>query len=144
MSVPLRVRRARSLDSRNRSLSPSPSPPPKRSPKKKHRSHHEGYALPRKGGSHRRSEIEVLLCIYHASSHSWSTEPFRFDPQRVNDRELWLDLRNVFRTDLQKPWRRLLGFKRVKTIQPCTVCGIYLPIKRTLSSGVHLFCETYT
>ena len=56
--------------------------------------------------------------MYHSYSEHWSTAPIRFNPNRINDRQLWTQIRYVFRTDLQKPWRRFLGFKKVKSIVP--------------------------
>ena len=55
-------------------------------------------------------------------SHNWTTEPLRFNPDRINDRELWTDIRDTFRQDVQKPWKRLFGFKKVKSIVPIGVC----------------------
>lgn len=106
--------------------SPRVPPPPKtnRSSKKRHgrpRDRGRGYSLPR--SKSRRSEVTLTLCVFHTTSHKWSTEPFRFDPNRTNDRELWMDIRTAFRTDLQKPWRRIFGFKKVKSIVPIAVCN---------------------
>jgi len=71
--------------------------------------------------------VKLLLCVFHSVSHNWSTEPLRFDPHRIDDRELWTDIRSTFRQDLQKPWKRLFGFKKVKSIVPIGVrhpsCG---------------------
>ena len=103
---------------------PSPRLPPapkgNRSSKKRHgRSRDRGYSLPRSRS--RKSEVTLLLCVFHATSHNWSREPYKFDPRRINDQELWTDIRNTFRMDLQKPWRRVFGFKKVKSIVPIGV-----------------------
>ena len=69
----------------------------------------------------RKHEITLLLCVFHTSDHNWSTKPVKFDPNRINDQELWEDIRDTFRMDLQKPWRRIFGFKKVKSIVPIGV-----------------------
>lgn len=130
-----------SLDKMQKSRAGSPpSPripaPPKtnRSSKKRHgrpRDRDRAYSLPR--SKSRRSEVTLTLCVFHTTSHNWSTEPFRFDPNRTNDRELWTDIRNTFRMDLQKPWRRVFGFKKVKSIVPIAVYNC---------SWIIFFCQT--
>ena len=104
--------------------SPRIPPPPKtnRSSKKRHgrpRHRDRGYSLPRSRS--RRSEVTLTLCVFHPTSHNWSTHPFRFDANRTDDRQLWTDIRETFRMDLQKPWRRIFGFKKVKSIVPIAV-----------------------
>ena len=119
MSTAPRSRRGRSLDSRIsrlRSFSITPSPPPKRSSKRR-QSRREAYDQPRKG-----SRVTLILCVFHNTSHTWERATIKFDPNRTNDRELWKDIRDAFRADLEKPWRRILGFRKVKSVVPCTVC----------------------
>ena len=114
----------RTMQKSRGSSPPSPHIPPapkgNRSSKKRHgRSRDRGYSLPRSRS--RKSEITLLLCVFHTTSHNWSREPYKFDPRRINDQELWTDIRTVFRMDLQKPWRRFFGFKKVKSIVPIGV-----------------------
>jgi hypothetical protein len=107
------------------SRSPSPQAPPRapqstyRSPKKDRTRGRQsrGYSLPQ-DKSRKKSDITLLLCVYHSYSEHWSTAPIRFNPNRINDRQLWTQIRYTFRTDLQKPWRRILGFKKVHSIVP--------------------------
>lgn len=106
--------------SRPQSLTPPPAPRTHRSSRPKRR--HRGYSLPRGEKSPRRhSEVTLLLCVFNSTSHNWHTSPLRFDPNQINDCELWTDIRNNFRTQLHPLWKRLLGFKRVKSIVPIGV-----------------------
>ena len=119
---------------------PSPRVPPapkgNRSSKKRHgRSRDRGYSLPRSRS--RKSEITLLLCVFHTTSHNWSREPYKFDPRRINDRELWTDIRNTFRMDLQKPWRRVFGFKKVKSIVPIGVRHLSEKLGYAMKMSVH-------
>jgi len=107
---------------RSQAGSPPITPPPgthQSSNRRRDRSRHRGYSLPREKS--RRREISLLLCVFHSSSHNWTTKPIKFDPNRINDRELWEDIRDTFRMDMQKPWRRIIGFKKVKSIVPIGV-----------------------
>ena len=114
--------------SRTRSLTPPPAPRTHRSSKNRRR--HRAYSLTRGEKSpRRRSEITLLLCVFNTSSHNWSTQPLRFNPDRINDRELWTDIRDIFRTELHPLWKRILGFKRVKSIVPI---GVSFPFTRML------------
>lgn len=126
---------ARSMRSaRSRSPSsprPSSRAPPPRAPPTVRSVRHNGdrkrksrdYARPPDNVSppRRRHEVTLLLCVFHSNSHNWSTHPVRFRPDKTNDRELWEDIRDTFRADLQKPWRRIFGFMRVKNIVPIAV-----------------------
>lgn len=92
-----------------------------------------GYSLPREKS--RRSEVTLLLCVYHHRSHKWATEPIRFNPNRINDIELWTDMRDIFRMDLQKPWQRFLSFNKVKSIVPIYVRLSAFPANRSLGGA---------
>ena len=112
---------------RSRAGSPPIPPPPdthQSSNRRRERSRHRGYSLPREKS--RKREVTLLLCVLQSTSHNWKTEPVRFDPNRINDRELWEDIRDTFRMDMQKPWRRILGFKKVKSIVPIGVCPFFI------------------
>jgi hypothetical protein len=116
--------RARSrVVSISRSRSASPQTPPPRGPQLTHRSprksrgRQRGYSQPQ-DKPRKRSEITLLLCVYSSYSEHWTTAPLRFNPHRINDRQLWTQIRTIFRTELQKPWRRILGFRKVKSIVP--------------------------
>lgn len=118
--------------SRSRAPSASPSrsgstqsPPPPRAPQSIRRSPKQGgtqkrksrgYSMQDKSG--KKSDISLVLCVYHSSSERWTTAPLRFNPNRINDRQLWTEIRETFRSDLQKPWRRIFGFKKVTGIVP--------------------------
>lgn len=71
----------------------------------------------------------MLLCVYHTNSHKWLTAPITFRPNRTTDRELWEDIATTFHTDLQKWYRRLFGFKRVKNIVPIAFTSTGVPIR---------------
>lgn len=77
----------------------------------------------------KKSEVTILLCVYHSYSEHWSTAPIKFNPRRINDRQLWTEIRYAFRTDLQKPWRRILGFKKVHSIVPIGFTPNGVPVK---------------
>lgn len=107
------------MSSRPASNAPNVPPPPHSSRKRK--SHHKAYDLPRERSPRRRAEIHLELCVMHGTTHSWRTEPLRFNPDKLDDRELWMEIREIFRQDLQKPWRRIFGFKKVTSIVPIGV-----------------------
>lgn len=68
------------------------------------------------------NKIDLLFCVFQgAPSHRWRTAPFAFDRRRIDDRELWEDIRSVYKDDLQGMWRRILGFKKLKLIVPIEV-----------------------
>lgn len=114
----------------SRTPSVEPPPPPRTHRSRRHGARNRAYSLPRGDKSpRRRSEVRLLLCIFHTTSHNWSTEPLRFDPHRINDRELWTDIRDIFRQDLQKPWKRLLGLKKVKSIVPIAMTPNGVPVR---------------
>lgn len=112
------------------SSGPDVPPPPQRG----RRSDDEYYAVGRKrrrrsryasGHDMRREKppkIDLLLCRFNSpSSHSWRTAPLSFDRRRIDDRDLWEDIRQTYRMELQPPWRRIFSLKRVKHIVPVTV-----------------------
>ena len=110
----------------SRSVSPAPPPAPRTHRSSRPKRRHRGYSLPRGGKSpRRRSEVTLLLCVFDSSFHHWSTAPLRFDPNRIDDRELWTNIRQLFRTELHPLWKRILGFKRVKSIVPIGVWLAY-------------------
>lgn len=77
-----------------------------------------GYNMPRE----KSPKIDLLLCRFTSpSSHSWRTAPLSFDRRRIDDRDLWEDIRQTYRMELQTPWRRIFSLKRVKHIVPVTV-----------------------
>jgi hypothetical protein len=130
ISVILAPSISRSLIATPTMSSQTPSNEPPRAPKthasRRHGARNRGYSLPRGEKSpRRRSEVKLLLCVFHSVSHNWSTEPLRFDPHRIDDRELWTDIRSTFRQDVQKPWKRLFGFKKVKSIVPIGVRHLF-------------------
>ena len=91
------------------------------SKKRRRRSRYaSGYSMPRE----KPSKVDLLLCVFHGGhSHNWRTASLNFDRRRMDDRELWEDIRQIYRDDLQGLWRRILGFKRVKHIVPIEVYG---------------------
>ena len=83
-----------------------------------------GYTQPREKYSP--NKIDLLLCVFGSmTGHSWRTAPYTFDRRRINDRELWEDIRDIYRVQLQTAWRRLLLFKKVTLIAPITVCDYF-------------------
>ena len=77
------------------------------------------------------SKIDLQLCVFHgAGSHSWRTASYSFDRRRIDDRELWEDIRSIYRNELQKPWRRILLFKKLKLIAPIEYTANGVPIKK--------------
>lgn len=128
--------RSRPISRRDQdSRSPSPTRPSPRVPQQSAKSprnttgngrsnrRSRAYHLPDDDRSppRRRKEVTMLLAVFHSNSHNWETHPITFRPDRINDRELWEDIRYMFRTDLQKPWRRIFGFRKVKNIVPIAV-----------------------
>ena len=87
-----------------------------------------GYDMPREKPP---SRVDLLLCVSEgAPSHSWRTAPLTFDRKRADDRELWEDIQRIYRDELQGPWRRIFGFKKLKHILPVEVgdpfCGNFV------------------
>ncbi|KAA6410303.1 MAG: hypothetical protein FRX48_05724 [Lasallia pustulata] len=105
-----------------------PITPPKRSSQRR-QSRREAYDQPRKG-----TRVTLILCVFHNSSHIWERTTIKFDPNRTNDRELWKDIRDAYRADLEKPWRRILGFRRVKSVVPCTFSRNGVPIEANVEA----------
>ena len=96
------------------------------SPKRRRRHSGRGYDMPREKPLP--SKIELQFCVFHgAPSHRWRTAPFIFDRRRDDDRELWEEIRNVYRDELQGIWRRILGFRKLKHIIPVEVPTPCLP-----------------
>ena len=90
------------------------------SPKRRRRHSGRGYDMPREKPLP--SKVELQMCVFHgAPSHRWRTAPFVFDRRRDDDRELWEEIRHVYRDELQGVWRRILGFKKLKKIIPIQV-----------------------
>ncbi|KAF1992531.1 hypothetical protein K402DRAFT_449858 [Aulographum hederae CBS 113979] len=81
------------------------------------------------GSGREKRKITLLLCIFHSTRQHWSTQPLTFDAARVNDVELWEEIRGTFRGDLQKPWRRWFGFKRVVSVVPIAFANNGVPVK---------------
>jgi hypothetical protein len=97
---------------------PVPSTP-RRSTKRDSRNRDRGYSLPRgKSPPRRRSEVTLLMCVFHTSSHNWKTAPVKYNPNRTNDRELWEEIRNCYRYDLHHPWSHWLSLRHVTAIVP--------------------------
>lgn len=73
----------------------------------------------------------MQFCVFHgAGSHSWRTAPYSFDRRRINDQELWEDIRAIYREELQKPWRRVFLFKKLKLIAPIEYTNNDVPIRK--------------
>ncbi len=76
------------------------------------------------------SKVELKFCVFNGTpSHCWRLTTFTFDRRRDDDRELWEEIRQVYRDELQGFWRRLYGFRKLKKIIPVEVrylllCGI--------------------
>ena len=108
------------------SVTGSPPPPPvpqtggydNRGRSKRRRQRNRDYSDPR---DRKRPEVTIVLCVFHGATKGWRTVPYTFDRYRINDEELWTDIRALYRNDLQKEWRRLLLFKRLKSILPIEV-----------------------
>lgn len=127
MAMSSRKYKSRSDD--DDSSGPNIPPPPRRgrhsddelASTRKHRRrsrYASGYDLPRE----KNPKVDLLLCVFHSpSSHSWRTAPLSFDKRRMDDRELWEDIRETYRMELQMAWRRIFLLKRLKHIVPVTV-----------------------
>ena len=99
------------------------------SPQRRRRSGARGYGLPR--GEKMGSKIEMQFCVFHGSgSHSWRTAQYSFDRRRANDQELWEDIRAIYRDELQRPWRRIFLFKKLKLIAPIQYTNNDVPIRQ--------------
>lgn len=75
------------------------------------------------------------------------TAPVSFDRNRTTDEELWTDIRDAFRNELERPWRRLLLFKHLRTIRPIAFTRNDVPIKMGTDAdpvpGEHEFMHAY-
>ena len=106
-----------------------------RSPKKKRRHSGRGYDL----GREKSPRVDLLLCVFHgAPSHRWRTAPYSFDRRRINDVELWEDIRGIYRDELQKPWRRIIGFKKLQHIIPIEVRTMPSTVRNVLAGPIRL------
>jgi len=113
-----------------RSPSPEDLPPPPRTHRSsKHSGRHRGYSLPEGRPRSEKRQITLTLCVFHSTRHVWKTAPVTFDPRKINDRELWWEIRETFRSDVQKSWRRFFGFKKVMSIVPIAFTPNGVPVK---------------
>ena len=121
-----------------RSRTPSPTrsvrrPAPstlKRSSKRDSHHRDRGYSLPRDDSPpRRRSEITLLCCVFHSTSHNWKTAPIKFNPKRSTDRELWQEIRDCYRIDLRNPWLRILSFRHITAIVPVSFSPSGVPTR---------------
>ncbi|KAI9808473.1 MAG: hypothetical protein M1827_007226 [Pycnora praestabilis] len=97
-------------------------------------------------GREKSSKVDLLLCVFHgAPSHSWRTAPFSFDRRKTDDKEIWEDLRRIYRDDLQKPWRRLFLFKKLKHIVPIEYTPNGVPIAKDAKDtpNAHSFMHAF-
>ena len=77
------------------------------------------------------AKVDLMMCVFHgAGTHSWRTAPYSFDRRRMDDRELWEDIRAIYRDELQKPWRRILLFKKLKLIAPIQYTTNGVPVQK--------------
>lgn len=68
------------------------SPPRKRRPRS--RFDEPGYTQPREKNIG--NKVDLLFCVFQsASSSSWRTAPYHFDRRRIDDRDLWEDIRGL-------------------------------------------------
>ena len=68
------------------------------------------------------SKVELRFSVFNGTpSHCWRFTKFTFDSRRENDRELWEEIRDVYRDELQGVWRRIYGFRKLKKIIPVEV-----------------------
>jgi len=92
--------------------------------KKKRRARHRGHSISAEKQPSHSTNVTLTLAVYHGSrNHSWRTTPVTFDRARATDRQLWSDIRNAYRTELQREWRRVFQFTRLKHIVPIEVCS---------------------
>ncbi|KAL8840138.1 MAG: hypothetical protein Q9170_001486 [Blastenia crenularia] len=151
MAASSRKHRSRSDD--GNSPGPHVPPPPPRGRRSedefmsdrrhRRRSHYaSGYDMPRE----KSSKVDLLLCRFTSpSSHSWRTAPLSFDRRRIDDRDLWEDIRQTYRMELQMPWRRVFSLKRVKHIVPVTYTRNGVPCQQDKSKypNSHTFMHDY-
>ena len=73
------------------------------------------------------SKVELRFSVFNGtSSHCWRFTHFTFDSRRVEDRQLWQEIGDKYRDELQGAWRRIYGFKKLKKIIPVAVCDSLL------------------
>ena len=97
----------------------SPPPPPdrgRRASARQRRPRDRGYSGPREKP---RRDVTIIMCVYKQRSHNWHSVPLSFDPYRTTDEELWSQIRDIYRNDLQPGYKRLFGFKKLKYVLPC-------------------------
>ena len=96
------------------------------SPKRRRRHSARGYDMPReKAQLSSSNKVKLQFCVFHGSgTHCWRNVDFTFD-RRDEDRELWEDIRQVYRNELQGVWRRIYGFRKLKKIIPVEVCDSF-------------------
>lgn len=70
------------------------------------------------GGGRDGSRVTIVLCVFRGASSGFVTTPVTFDRNRTTDEELWGDIRDAFRNELEKPWRRVFLFKHLRIIRP--------------------------
>ena len=110
----------------------SPPPPPdrgRRASARQRRPRPRGYSGPREKP---RRDVTIIMCVYQQRSHNWHSIPLSFDPYRTTDEELWSQIRDIYRTDLQPAYKRLLGFKKLKYILPRRCVRRFLLIERQI------------
>ncbi|KAL9605289.1 MAG: hypothetical protein Q9179_001537 [Wetmoreana sp. 5 TL-2023] len=155
MAASSRKYRSRSDD--DDSSGPRIPPPPRRgrysddefasTRKRRRRSRYaSGYEMHRE----KNPKVDLLLCVFHSpSSHSWRTAPLSFDRRRIDDRELWEDIRETYRMELQMAWRRIFLLKRLKHIVPATEMqgytrnGVPCQLDKDKYPNSHTFMHAY-
>ena len=85
-----------------------------------------GYSMPREKYG---AKMTLVLSRYSVTSQHWSTASVTVDRFRGNDIDMWTDIRQTFRNDLQKPWRRIFGFRRVHCVMPITYTINGIPLR---------------
>lgn len=99
-----------------------------KSPKKQRRRSRYGSGRGYEMGREKLTKVDVLFCVFHGvPSHRWRTAPYSFDRRKINDVELWEDIRSIYRDELQKSWRRIFGLKKLKAIIPIEVHNLATP-----------------
>lgn len=70
----------------------------------------------------------MVLSVYDATTQGWRTMPLKYDVQTTTDKELWLEIRSIYRKHLQNIWRRIFLFKKLRHLMPIQVQTILAPI----------------
>ncbi|KAI9719014.1 MAG: hypothetical protein M1828_006390 [Chrysothrix sp. TS-e1954] len=92
----------------------------------------------------------LVLSVFHSPVRGWRTEPVTFDPRHTTDQELWEDIRAAFRDDLEKWWRRVFLFKKLRYIVPIEYSSNDVPVRPDLKdfpdlhSFMHAFHHAHT